>query len=146
MRPLEVETNLSLQSNQSDKGAINSLRALMNAIIDLKLLQDGGTILLPQRIHVHLRYHDGNQAATCGQRGNGTHGNLHPAVNSVFKKKKSSQTSDLYVVCRKLNLLAIDERCKQYTNRAHVFLMRILSGCLSQLVVTVVQSVILSLT
>ena len=46
MRPLEVETNLSLQSNQSDKGAINSLRALMNAIIDLKLLQDGGTILL----------------------------------------------------------------------------------------------------
>ena len=30
--------------------------------------------------------------------------------------------------------------CKQYTCRAHVFLMHSLSACLSQLVVTVVQS------
>ena len=40
------------------------------------LLQDGDTILLPQRIRLHLRHHDGNQAASCG--------NLHPGVNSVF--------------------------------------------------------------
>ena len=53
----------------------------MNTIIDLKLLQDGDTILLPQRIRLHLRHHDGNQAATCGQRGTGIRGNLHPGVN-----------------------------------------------------------------
>ena len=64
--------NLFLQSNKSDKGAINSLKALKNTIVDLKLLQDGDTILLPQRIRLHLRHHDGNQAATCGQRGTGT--------------------------------------------------------------------------
>ena len=57
---LEVETNLSLQSNKSDKGAINSLKALKNMHIDLTLLQDGDTILLPQRIRLHLRHHDGN--------------------------------------------------------------------------------------
>ena len=39
-RSLEVETHLSFQSNKSDKGAINSLKALKNTIIDLKLLQD----------------------------------------------------------------------------------------------------------
>ena len=44
-----MDTNLSLQSNKSDKGLINSLKALRNTIIDLKLLQDGDTILLPQR-------------------------------------------------------------------------------------------------
>ena len=42
--------------------------------------------------------------------------------------------------CQKFNLVAIDGReCKQYTYRAPVFLMRILSACLSLLVVTVVQ-------
>ena len=41
-------------------------------------------ILLPQRIRLHLRHHDGIQAATCRQRGNVTHGNLHPGVSSVF--------------------------------------------------------------
>ena len=81
---LEVETKLSLQSFKSDKGAINSLRALRNMIIDLKLLQDGDTILLPQRIHLHLRHHDGNQAATCGQLGAGMRGNHHPGLNSEF--------------------------------------------------------------
>ena len=49
------------------------------------------------------------------------------------------QMSDSYFACQKLNLLAIDGRCEQYTVRVHVFLMRILSACLSQLVVTVVQ-------
>ena len=71
---LEVETNLSLQSNKSDKGAINSLKALKNTHIDLMLLQDlqdRDTILLPQRIRFHLRHHDGNQASICGQRGTG---------------------------------------------------------------------------
>ena len=56
----------------------------MSTIIDSKLLQDGVTILLPQRIRLHLRHHDGNQAATCGQCGTGTRGNLHPGVNSAF--------------------------------------------------------------
>ena len=85
----EVETNLSLQSKKSDKGGINSLNAMKNTHIDFMLLQDGDTILLPQRIRLHLRHHDGNQAATCGQRGTGTRGNLHPGVNSDLKKKSS---------------------------------------------------------
>ena len=85
-RSPEVETNLSLQSNNSDKGAINSLKALKNTHIDLMLQQDGGTILLPQRTRLHLRHHDGNWAAICGQRGTGTHVNLHPGVNSDFSK------------------------------------------------------------
>ena len=45
-----METNLSLQSNKSDKSAINNLMALKNMQIDSMLLQDGDTILLPQRI------------------------------------------------------------------------------------------------
>ena len=53
---LEVETNLSLQSNMSDTGAINSLKAMKNTHIDLMLLQDGDTILLPQGIRLHLRH------------------------------------------------------------------------------------------
>ena len=73
--------NLSLQSNTSDKGAINSLKALH---IDLVLLQDGDIILLAQSIRLHLRHHGGNQAGTCGQRGTGIRGNLHPGVNSDF--------------------------------------------------------------
>ena len=120
-----METNLSLQSNKSDKGAI--LKILKNTHIDLMLLQDGDTILLPQRFRLHLRHHDGNQAATCGQRGTGTRGNLHPGVNSDFL---SFQMSDFYFACWKFNLMAIDGRCKQHTVRAHVFLMLILSACL----------------
>ena len=81
-RSLEVETNLSFQSNKSDKGAINSVKALMNTIIDMKLLQDGDTILLPQRIH--LRHHEGNQAATCGQLGAGNREKHHLGLNSDF--------------------------------------------------------------
>ena len=136
-RSLEVETHLSLQSSKSDNGAIKSLKALKNTIINLKLLQDGDTILLPQRIHLH--HHDGNHAATCGERGTGIHGNLHPGVNSDFLLE-SFQMSDFYFACRQLKKLAIDGRCKQYTYRAHVFLMHSLSLCLLQLVVTVVQS------
>ena len=60
------------------------LKAMKNTKIDLMLLQDGDTILLPQRIRLHLRHHDGNQAAACGQCGTGTRENLHPAVNSDF--------------------------------------------------------------
>ena len=55
---------------------------LKNTIVDLKLLQDGDTILHPQRIH--LRHNDGNQAATCGQLGAGIRGNHHPGLNSEF--------------------------------------------------------------
>ena len=79
-RSLDVETNQFLQSNKSDKGLINSLKALRNAFFDLKLLHDGDTILLPQRIH--LRHHDGNQAAICGQLGAGIRGDHHPGLNS----------------------------------------------------------------
>ena len=79
-RSLEVEINLSLQSNQSDKSLINNLKALRKTIIDLKLLHNGDTILLPQRIH--LRHHGDNHAATCGQLGAGIRGNHHPGLNS----------------------------------------------------------------
>ena len=78
------ETNLFLQSNKSDKDAINTFKDLKNTTIDLMLVQDGGTIFLPQRSHLNLRHHDGNQAATCGQRGAGTRGILHLGVNSDF--------------------------------------------------------------
>ena len=77
-----METNLSLQSNKSDNGLINSLKALRKTSIDMKLLQDGDTIFLPQRIY--LRHHDGHQAATCGQLGAGIRGNHHPELNSDF--------------------------------------------------------------
>ena len=84
---LKVETILSLQGNKSDKGAINSWKALKNMHIDLMLLQDGDTILLPQRTRLHLRHRlHGNQAATCGQRGSGT---LYPGVNSDFSNRHS---------------------------------------------------------
>ena len=46
-----------------------------------------------------------------------------------------------HFVCRKFNLFAIDGGCSKYTCRAHVFLMRTLSACLSQFVVTVVLQV-----
>ena len=52
---------------------------------------------------------------------------------------ESFQMTDFNFACRTFKLLAIDGRRKQYTVRAHGFLMRILSACLSQLVVTVVQ-------
>ena len=46
-----------------------------------------------------------------------------------------------HFVCQKFNLLAIDGWCNKYICRAHVFLMRISTACLSQLVVTVVLQV-----
>ena len=58
------------------------LKVLMSTIIGLKLLHVGDTNVLPQRILLHLRPHDGNQATNCGQRGTGIRGNLHPGVNS----------------------------------------------------------------
>ena len=45
--------NLSLQSNKSDKGEIDSLKALKH---------------MHQRIRLHLPHQDGNRAATCDQR------------------------------------------------------------------------------
>ena len=123
------EQQVRQRPNQQFKG-------LENTHIDFMLLQDGDTLRLPQRIRLHLRHHNGNPEATRGQRGTGTRGNLHPGVNSDFCS--SFQMSVFYFACRKVNLLAIDGRCEQYTVRAHVFLMRILSACLSQLVVAVV--------
>ena len=74
---LEVDTN----ATSPTKGWSTIWNAWRNTHIDLMLLQDGDTILLPQRSH--LRHHDGNQA-TCGQRGIEIRGNLHPGVNSIF--------------------------------------------------------------
>ena len=70
------------RNNKSDKGLVNSLKALKNTIIDLKFPQDADTIFLTRRIH--LRHHDGNQAATCGQHGVGIRGTRHPGLNSHF--------------------------------------------------------------
>ena len=86
---LDVEKNLSLQSNTSDRSAMNSLKAVKNRNIDLMLLQDVDTILLPQSIRLHLRHHGGFQAATCGQRGTGIRRNVHPGVNSEFFNRPS---------------------------------------------------------
>ena len=90
------------EQNKSDKGAITSLKALTNMHIDLMLQQDGDTIVLPQRIRLRLRHHDGNQAATCGRRG-----------TTVFQ----TVPDECFFACWKCNLLAIDGevRCKQYT-------------------------------
>ena len=82
-RSVKAESNRSLQSNKFDKGVINNLKA-SDTIIDLKHPQDRNTILLPQRIRLQLRHHDGNQGGTCGQRGTGIRGNLHLGVICVF--------------------------------------------------------------
>ena len=123
---LEVETNLSLHNNKSDTGAINSLKAMKKAHIDLMLLQDGDTILIPQRIRLNLRRHDGNQAATCGQRGTGTRGNLHLGVSSVFL---SSQNECFLTLAE--NLISW-QSTGEHLPRTR-FLMLILSACLSSL-------------
>ena len=88
-------------------------------------------------IRLHLRHHNGNQAAPCGQRGTGIRGNLHLRMNSDFLKKVPDER---FLISFAGNLISWQSTgCKQYTYRAHVFLMRILSTCLSQPVVTVVQ-------
>ena len=80
---LKVETNLSVQSCKSDKGAINSLKALKNMHIALMLPQDGDTILLPHCIRLHVRHHDGSQAAIWSTW-NWDPWNFHCGVHSVF--------------------------------------------------------------
>ena len=131
------------QTSPRDKGSNSSLKVMKSTYIDLMLLQDGDTILLPQPIRLHLRHHDGNQAETCGLLGTGTRG----------KSSSWSKQWFFFIVpdewcsaCWKFNLLAIDGRCDKNTYRAHVFLMRILSACLSQPVVTVVQVVTATLS
>ena len=114
---LEVETNLPIQSNKSDKSAINNLNALKNMHIDLMLPRDGDTVLLPQRIRLHLRHHDGNQAATCSQRETGIRGNPHLGVNSDLL---TFQMSDFFA-CHKFNLL--ESTGGVNSTRAHLFLM-----------------------
>ena len=103
---LEVETNLSLLQNKSDNGLINNLKASKNTIIDLKLPQDGERI--------HLRHHDGKQAATCGQLGAGIRGKHHPGLKSNFSF--SSLFRDVISLAR--NLISW-----QSTTARHVFLM-----------------------
>ena len=124
---LEMETNLSFQSNKSGKGGTNSLKDMKNTHIDLMLLQDGGAInFLPQRIHLHLRHHDGNRAATCGQRGTGTRVNLHPWSEEWF-----FIVPEWVIFSLAGNLISRQStgRCNKSTCRAHVFHMLILSAC-----------------
>ena len=66
----------------------------------------------------------------------GTHGHIHPGVNSDFCK--SFQMS-VFFRLPEIKSPCNRTGCKQHTVRAHVFLIRIVSACLSQLVVTVVQ-------
>ena len=68
----------------------------------------------------HLRHHDGNQAATCGQLGARIREKHHPGLNSFFFFFSCSEMS---FRLPEIYLQAIDGRCKQHTNRAHVFLM-----------------------
>ena len=128
----------SLQSTKSDKGAINSLKDLMNTDIDLNLQQDGDTILLPQRIRLHLRHRDGNQTATCGQHGTGIRGNLLPGVNSEFFS--SSIVPDKWFLMLRAGNLISWQSTEGVNSTAHTFFLKhSLLACLSQLVVTVVQ-------
>ena len=96
--------------------------AVWRPCIDLMLLQDGDTFLLPQRIRLHLRHHDGNQAATCGQRGTGSRGNLHLGVNFFFfskKKKKPFQMSDFSLAGDLISWQSVG--CVNSTPSAHTF-------------------------
>ena len=132
---LDAETRQFLHSNKSDTGPTSSSMATKNIRIDLIHL--GGNIMFPrQSIRLHLRHHRCNRATAGGQRGTGT---LHHGVNSDFSKKKKFQMR--HFACGKFNLLTIDEVCNKQTYRAHVFLMRTLSACLSQPVVTIVLQV-----
>ena len=78
---LEVETNLSLQSNKPDKGLSNNLKASKNTITDLNLVGDS---ILPPGRRIHLRHQTGNQAATASQLGARIRGKHHPGQNSNF--------------------------------------------------------------
>ena len=80
---LDMETNLSLLGNKSSNGLIDNLKASKNTITDLKLVQDGDSILLAGR-RIHLRHHIGNQASTGCQLGAGNRGKHHPGLNSNF--------------------------------------------------------------
>ena len=74
----------------------------------LDFVQDGDTIPLPRRIH--LRHHDGNQAAAGSQIEAGIRGKHHPGLNSNFF---FFFVQRCHFACRKFNLLAIDRGCRQ---------------------------------
>ena len=113
---LDAEARQLLHSNKSDWDPTSSSKATKIIRTDLNHLD--GHILFPRQcIRLHLRHHGGNRATAGGQRGSGT---LHHGEQCflTFQMK--------HCAWRTLNLLAIDGRCDKYTNRAHVFLMRIL--------------------
>ena len=66
--------------------------------------------------------------------------NLGPWSETVFVK---FQMKDISLAGNLISWQSTErgEGCNKYTYRTHVFLMRILSACLSQLVVTVVLQV-----
>ena len=76
-----MDTNLSLPNNKSGNNLINNLKASKNTITDLKIVQDGDTILLLGR-RIHLRHHTGNQAATGSQIEAGIRGKHYPGLNN----------------------------------------------------------------
>ena len=76
-----MDTNLSLPNNKSGNGLTNNLKASKNTIADLKLVEDGDTILLPGR-RIHLRHRAGNQAATGSQIEAGIRGKHYPGLNN----------------------------------------------------------------
>ena len=128
---LDAETRQFFQSNKSDKGPTTSSKATKNIRKDLIHL-DGDIMFPRQCIRLHLRHHGGNRLTAGGQCGTGT---LDHGVNSF----KNSSGWDISLA--RFFLLAIDGECNKYTYRAHVFLMRTLSACLSQPVVPVVLQV-----
>ena len=79
------------------------------------------------------------------KRTDGTCGRGEPAIQAFDDCGETSETrmtsrDRQAMICHQL--VPIEKRyrmCKQYTVRAHVFLMRAMSACLSHPVVTVVQ-------
>ena len=125
-------TRQFLHSNKSDKGPASSSKATKNIRIDLIHL-DGNIIFQRQCTRLHLRHHGGNRASAGGQRGTGT---LHCGVNSDFLTFHMRRS-----LAGNLIFWQSTERCNKYTYRAHVFLIRTLSACLTQLSVKVVLQV-----
>ena len=118
------------------------MKALKNTITDLKLPQDGDTILLPRRIH--LRHHDGNQAANCGQLGAGIRGTRHPGLNSFFFLL--SLFRDVISLAGDLISWQSTGVCRQHTHRVHDFLMHSCCTDLFLLVVRVYSHILTSCT
>ena len=124
---MRKRTNSSTRTSPT-KGPTSSLKVTKRTRIDLIHL--GGGIMFPRQCILPLPLrHPGGKSQTAGARGTGQ---LHHGVKSDFFSFLMK-----HFACQKFNLLAIDRRCKKYTHRAHVFLMRSLSAFLSLSLVAV---------